>query len=70
VLFSLSTSEVVRPVLVELSAGYGKKYDCGRVVSEARAWVMSNDQSWPFSFINVCDALELDMACVRRAVGV
>ena len=37
--------------------GYLKNEDMGRLVNEARAWVMSNDSSWPFSFVSICDSL-------------
>jgi hypothetical protein len=50
--------------------GYLKNEDMGRLVSEARAWVMSNDRGWPFSFVSICDSLGLDPGCVRRAVSI
>jgi hypothetical protein len=30
-----------------------------RVYSEARQWVMADDRSHPFSFVNICEALKL-----------
>jgi hypothetical protein len=35
---------------------------------EAERWVRSNDRRWPFSFVNVCDALELAYEPLRRAL--
>jgi hypothetical protein len=32
----------------------------------AYKWVASNDQSWPYSFVNICEALSLDPVSVRR----
>jgi hypothetical protein len=32
----------------------------------AYKWVASDDQSWPYSFVNVCDALALDSTAVRQ----
>jgi hypothetical protein len=49
--------------------GYLKNEDMGRLVNEARAWVMSNDSSWPFSFVSICDSLNISVSAVRRAVG-
>ncbi|TMA73643.1 MAG: hypothetical protein E6J72_19520 [Deltaproteobacteria bacterium] len=35
---------------------------------EAERWVRSNDRRWPFSFVNVCEALELAYEPLRRAL--
>jgi len=35
---------------------------------DAYRWVMSNDCSWPFSFLNVCQALNLAPETVRKEV--
>ena len=35
---------------------------------DARRWVMSNDCSWPFSFLNVCQLLNLAPETVREEV--
>ena len=32
---------------------------------DAYSWVMSNDLSWPYSFVNVCEALDLSTEVVR-----
>lgn len=32
---------------------------------DAYSWVMSNDLSWPYSFVNVCEALGLSTEVVR-----
>ncbi len=37
-----------------------------RAVEEVERWYSSEDGHWPFSFINVCDALGLDPSCLRR----
>jgi hypothetical protein len=29
----------------------------------------SDDTVWPYSFANICAMLDLDVGCVRRAVG-
>ena len=36
---------------------------------EASEYVASEDRSWPFSFRNVCDALGLDVAYLRRGIS-
>jgi hypothetical protein len=35
---------------------------------EAERWIRSNDQSWPCSFVNVCEALGLAHEPLRRAL--
>jgi len=46
------------------------RHGAGPRVTAELDWVASDDVAWPFSFRNVCEALSLDAACVRRAVGV
>lgn len=36
--------------------------------AEARAWLMSDDRAWLFSFANICDALGFDVDYLRRGV--
>lgn len=33
--------------------------------ADARNWIASNDRSWPYSFLNLCDALHLEADLVR-----
>jgi len=35
---------------------------------EAESWFVSDDDSWPFSFINVCYALDLEPGFLRRGL--
>lgn len=35
---------------------------------EAESWFLSDDDSWPFSFINVCYALDLEPGFIRRGL--
>ena len=37
-----------------------------RLCTQARAWVSSHDEQWPFSFENVCAALDLQTARFRK----
>ncbi len=32
----------------------------------AAAWVTSTDRGWPFSFENICEALDMDPSEIRR----
>ena len=41
-----------------------------RGVRKAMAYVASSDRVWPFSFENLCDALELDSQSLRAALAV
>jgi len=40
-----------------------------RLLAETRHWLESDDADWPFSFVNVCDALGLEPSCVRERVA-
>ena len=37
---------------------------------EAQDWLLSDDQSWPYSFEHICEVLTLDAAAVRERLGV
>lgn len=39
-----------------------------RLAKEAEEWLFSDDDRWPFSFLNICAALGLDPPSVRRAL--
>jgi hypothetical protein len=35
---------------------------------EARRWIVADDPVWPFSFVNICDALGIAWEPLRRAL--
>jgi len=37
--------------------------------TEAADWIGADDLSWPFSFVNICAALEIDPDYVRRGLA-
>ena len=37
-----------------------------RELGEAERWLFSNDRRWPYSFVNVCEALEIAPTALRR----
>ncbi len=39
-----------------------------RRFAEVRKWFMSDSTRWPFSFLNICEALDLDPPAIRAAV--
>lgn len=39
-----------------------------RLYHETAAWVFSDDSSWPFSFMSLCDALEIDIENLRAGL--
>jgi hypothetical protein len=49
------------------SAGYGT-LGARRRCRQARSYMVSKDRVWPFSFENLCDALDLDAGTLRRAL--
>ena len=43
---------------------------CARVLYyETAAWVRSDETEWPFSFVNVCEAIGFSPSCVRRGLS-
>ena len=40
-----------------------------RLAREAEEWMRSDDAHWPFAFVNICAALELDADSVRRQLA-
>ncbi len=39
-----------------------------RIFVEAMEWFESEDADWPFSFVNLCDALGLEPGCLRSGL--
>jgi hypothetical protein len=39
-----------------------------RLVEDVEAWVAGTDGDWPFSFDNICAALDLDAGCLRTGM--
>ena len=40
-----------------------------RLFAEVEDWFLSDDQDWPYSFVNISQALGLDAAYLRRGLG-
>lgn len=40
-----------------------------RALDEVRRWCSSEDRSWPFSFLNVCETLGFDAARLRSGLA-
>ena len=36
---------------------------------ETREWIASDDASWPFSFVRICDALDLSVSALRAGIA-
>ena len=39
-----------------------------RLFRETETWILEEDQEWPFSFINICDALEIDSRYLQKGL--
>jgi len=39
-----------------------------RLFENAEDWIFQNNRDWPFSFINVCEALEIDPGYLRKGL--
>ena len=57
---------VLRQAAKDLRAFHDAQEATGReLYRDAYSWVISNDLSWPYSFVNVCEALGLSAEFVR-----
>lgn len=60
---------VLRQATVDLRKFRNAKGALGReLYVDARSWFVSNDADWPYSFINVCRALDLTPEDTRLAI--
>ena len=41
-----------------------------QLFADAEEWITSNDRTWPFSFDNVCDLLQISPEYLRRGLAV
>ena len=39
------------------------------IIREIRDWVLADDPDWPFSFVNACAAVGIDVARLRGELG-
>ena len=60
--------------VIEDAVGALRRYAFGtdrrerRLYQETSEWFASSDRSWPFSFENLCDFLEMDPGYIRRGL--
>jgi hypothetical protein len=40
-----------------------------RLFAEAEVWFASEDTDWPFSYVNICDALGLEVSALRAGLS-
>jgi hypothetical protein len=43
-----------------------RRFGARRLAAEAEAWVRCDRADWPFSFLNICEALGIDVESMRR----
>lgn len=41
-------------------------HDAAKLYREAAQWIGSDDETWPYSFVNLCGLLDLPAAAMRR----
>jgi hypothetical protein len=57
---------VVRRAKNDMKRFRSQRRETGRsLYVDARNWIVSNDRSWPYSFLNLCDALHLQADLIR-----
>ena len=42
------------------------RYKPDPLFKDSEEWIFEDDHEWPFSFINICEALEIDPQYVRK----
>ena len=62
-------------ILEDAVAVCGKRNDprtskARQVLREALRWVRSNDRTWTFSFLRICEHLDLNPGAIRRGIRV
>ena len=40
-----------------------------RLSENAEEWIFENNRDWPFSFVNVCEAMEIDPSYLRKGLS-
>jgi len=55
--------------VLEDAVGILRKRPRSRAGREAREWLASHDDSWPFAYERICEALNLDPESVRRELA-
>jgi hypothetical protein len=64
-LFAILTDALVR---FRRLANAPRSVHANRELVEAERWIRSDDREWPFSYVNVCEALDIAPEPLRKAV--
>lgn len=64
-LLAVLTDAIVRYQALACTSDIGRRRDLG----EAERWLLSNDRQWPYSFVNVCEALGIEPTSLRGALA-
>jgi len=71
---SLQPEKRLMLAVMEDAVGTFQKYVLARdragqkLLAEVEEWIDSDDIDWPYSFVNICNALELDVAFMRNGL--
>jgi hypothetical protein len=49
---------------------FGRDRKARQLFTDAEQWISSEDRSWPFSFENICDLLQINPTYLRRGLFV
>jgi hypothetical protein len=60
---------VLEEALLDLRRSIGARTPRARPADEVDTWFAADDEGWPCSFLNVCQALGLDVSAVRTRVA-
>ena len=62
-------ASVMEDAILCLDKYYGSQDERQKALyTEALKWVRSDDNTWAFSFVCVCEALKLDVDCIRKGI--
>lgn len=59
---------VLGEAIEDLSRGPGTSKESRELYEATREWVQSDDASWPYSFVPLCDLFKLDVGATREAL--
>jgi len=63
---ALAIAVLTQAVLDLYKYRFAKRRRQQRLYMEAYRWVASDDREWPYSFVNLCDALDLSPESLRE----
>lgn len=65
---NLRNEQLLMLAVLENAIADARLYTDGPLRREARRWIADQDETWPFSFLNICEALGFDGEYIRAGL--